>query len=168
MDGNLPQILAIVLSIIAVALATFGVLNSRKTGSIRSLFTLEDEPENLQDIIGVIAKKIKKLEVGFAEHDDSLAKITDRLDTAIQFVGIVRFDSASSDGGNLSFSAALLDASQTGIVITSLHGRQHNRVYIKQVKNGASESILSDEEKEAIVKAVTNKNTKTITVNDKG
>ena len=69
-------------------------------------------------------------------------------------MGVVRFDAFEDMGGRLSFSAALLDASGDGVVITSINGRQDTRCYAKQVKAGRSAHNLSDEERQAIKDAL--------------
>jgi len=73
-------------------------------------------------------------------------------------VGIIRFNPFSEVGGDQSFSLALLNESNDGVVITSLYTRQENRVYGKPIKNGQSEYTLSEEEKQAIEKAKNSKN----------
>jgi uncharacterized protein YlxW (UPF0749 family) len=81
-----------------------------------------------------------------AEH----ARIDEKLGVAIQRVGLVRYDAFEDMGGRLSFSAALLNASGDGVVITSINGRADTRCYAKPVAEGASAHNLSDEEAEAI------------------
>jgi len=51
----------------------------------------------------------------------------------------------------------LLDKQNNGIVITSHFMKETNRIYAKSIENGESKYILSDEEKEAIKKAINNK-----------
>ncbi|MEA3293107.1 MAG: DUF4446 family protein, partial [Patescibacteria group bacterium] len=70
-------------------------------------------------------------------------------------IGIIRFNSFNDTGGNQSFSLSLLDENNNGLVITSHFGKETNRVYAKPVKGGASDYSLSEEEKNAIKKAVT-------------
>ena len=53
-------------------------------------------------------------------------------------------------GGRLSFSAALLDDSGDGLVLTSINGRSETRTYAKGVKAGESDHSLSPEEQQAI------------------
>jgi uncharacterized protein DUF4446 len=87
-----------------------------------------------------------------------LAAEANRLDgvlkTAVQHVSVVRFDAFEDMGGRLSFSAALLDASGDGMVITSINGRQDTRCYAKPVRRGTSPHNLSDEEEVAIREAL--------------
>ena len=78
------------------------------------------------------------------------ARAIQRLEGAVRYVGVVRFDAFEDMGGRLSFSAALLDARGDGVVITSINGRQDTRCYAKQVRSGSSPQNLSDEEREAI------------------
>ena len=155
MSSNYIFIFSLAISGLAICVALFALIIARSARYWRNYFTREEEPENLEEIIERIVAKIKRLEDGQEQHQTELQNMAKTLATAIQHVSVVRFDSAADDGGNLSFSAAFLDAHQSGIILTSLHGRQHNRVYTKQVTEGKSEHILSDEEKEALVQAIT-------------
>jgi len=73
---------------------------------------------------------------------------------SIQKVGIVRYNPFSNVGGNQSFSIALLDGDNNGVVVTSLFSRDGNRVYGKSIKKSNSEYSLSKEEKQAVEKAI--------------
>ena len=74
------------------------------------------------------------------------AAIADRLSSAVQHVGLVRFDALPGDVGEQSFSVALLDDHATGFVLTSMYGRGAYRLYAKPVTDGTSELVLTDEE----------------------
>ncbi len=101
------------------------------------------EPANLKDILA----RLKGLE-------ESHEKFLSKLSHSLQKVGIVRFNPFQESGGDQSFSVAVLDASNNGFVITSLYGREANRVYAKPVSKGVSSYSLSKEEQEAISKAI--------------
>lgn len=73
---------------------------------------------------------------------------------AITKIGITRFNPFKEIGGDQSFSIALLDEQNDGVIITSYYGRELNRVYAKSIQDGASEHELSEEEKGAIAKAI--------------
>ncbi|MGH2825619.1 MAG: DUF4446 family protein [Actinomycetota bacterium] len=73
---------------------------------------------------------------------------------ALQRFAIVRYDAFEDMGGQLSFSAALLDDYGDGIVMTSINGRTETRTYAKSVRAMKSQHNLSDEEREAIESAV--------------
>lgn len=140
---------------LALLFSVYSIFAVRKATSWKSFFNKTDlEPENLEDMIEQIVAKIKELDADTIKAFQMLEATTAQLQLATQNVGLVRYNSNGDDGGNLSFSTALLDANQSGILITSLHGRQHNRIYAKIISNGTSESTLSEEEKEALVQAI--------------
>jgi hypothetical protein len=66
----------------------------------------------------------------------------------------VRYDAFEDVGGRLSFSCALLDDHGSGVVVTSINGRQDTRVYAKPIAEGRSAYNLSVEEDEAIRQAL--------------
>lgn len=69
---------------------------------------------------------------------------------ALQRFAIVRYDAFEDMGGQLSFSAALLDEHGDGLVITSINGRTETRTYAKSVQKLQSRHNLSGEEQAAI------------------
>jgi len=150
--------ISLVASILALILGFYAVFATGKIRAWRRFFGSSNDsvPENLEDIIEQLVNKLKVLEAAGADTAQTLEATTNQLAKAIQHVGIVRYNGNGDDGGNLSFSVALLDAHQTGIIITSLHGRQQNRIYAKAVTAGASENTLSGEEREALILALTN------------
>ena len=82
--------------------------------------------------------------------DARLAEAESRLDHAITYRGLVRFDAYNELSGRQSTSIALLDASGSGIVVSSIHHRDQARVYAKQVHEGRAELELAPEEQEAV------------------
>ena len=73
-----------------------------------------------------------------------------RLDGAIAYHGLVRYDAYNEMSGRQSTSIALLDASRSGVVLSSIHHRDQARLYAKQVREGRGELELSPEEAEAV------------------
>jgi len=67
--------------------------------------------------------------------------------------GLVRFSPFEDTGGNQSFALALLDESDDGLVISSLHSRTGTRIYAKAVVNGKADASTSPEETRAIEEA---------------
>ena len=68
-------------------------------------------------------------------------------------MGLVRFNPFPDTGGNQSFALALLDESDDGFVVSSLHSRTGTRIYAKAVVGGKADTSLSTEENEAIDQA---------------
>ena len=57
-------------------------------------------------------------------------------------------------GGNLSFALALLDYTNTGFVLNSVHSREGCYLYLKDVERGETEVLLGAEEQEALEQAL--------------
>jgi hypothetical protein len=73
-----------------------------------------------------------------------------RLDNAFSNLGVVHYDAYDDLGGRQSMTIALLDASRSGFVLSSLHHRDQARLYAKQIHGGRGELELSPEEQEAV------------------
>jgi hypothetical protein len=76
--------------------------------------------------------------------------VEQRLDGTIAYRAVVRYDAYGEMSGQQSASIALLDASRSGVVLSSILHREQARVYAKQVRNGQGELQLSPEEEEAV------------------
>lgn len=86
--------------------------------------------------------------------EGELAELRDAVVRSIRNVGIVRFDAFEDLGGRLSFAVALLDEEGSGVVLSSINGRQETRIYAKPIERGESSINLSQEESESIRRAL--------------
>lgn len=104
------------------------------------------EPKNLKEVL----KQFQDLEESFEKLSEELEVFKEGCRFSLQKLGMVRFNPFSEVGGDQSFSIALLDGNDDGVVMTSLYTREGNRVYGKPIKNGKSQYTLSQEENKAI------------------
>lgn len=95
---------------------------------------------------------------GLSGRVDALNKLHRELEAitqrAVQKVGVIRYNPFADAGGDQSFAIALLDAEGSGLVVSSLHSRTETRVFAKPVRAGRSTYPLSDEEQQAVKKAL--------------
>jgi hypothetical protein len=89
--------------------------------------------------------------------EDAAARLNNRMETAerridrtIAYRSLVRYDAYGEMSGRQSTSIALLDATRSGVVLSSIHHRDQARLYAKQLRDGTPELELSPEEDEAI------------------
>ncbi len=85
-----------------------------------------------------------------ARLDHRLGTAEDRIDHAVAYRGVLRYDAYNELSGRQSASIALLDATRSGVVLSSIHHRDQARLYVKQVRDGEAEITLSPEEEEAV------------------
>ncbi len=77
-----------------------------------------------------------------------------RIDGAVAYRAVVRYDAYGEMSGQQSSSIALLDTHRSGVVLSSILHRENARVYVKQVVDGEAEHELSPEEQEAVSSAL--------------
>ena len=85
---------------------------------------------------------------------EQMLGLQDTVAHAVQRVGLVRFDAFEDLGGMLSFAVAMLDQMGSGVVFSSINGRNETRIYAKPIEQGSSRINLSGEEEEAIRRAL--------------
>ena len=86
--------------------------------------------------------------------DERLGAAEARLDGAIAYRSLVRYDAYGELTGNQSTTIALLDAERNGVVLSSIVRRDTARIYCKSVVDGRGELELSPEESEAVRRAL--------------
>lgn len=118
---------------------------SGQTDLVAHAAALQHEFEALHAFVTDVAARLDG-RIGTAEH---------RLDGALLHRGLVRYDAYNEMSGRQSTTIALLDASRSGVVLSSIHHREQARVYAKRVIDGRGELELSPEEQEAIDLAMT-------------
>ena len=105
----------------------------------------------------ILDRQLKSVE-SLSERVDALNKLHHELEhlsqRTIQKVAVIRYNPFSDTGGDQSFAIALLDSLGNGVVLSSLHSRTDTRVFAKPVTSGRSKFQLSDEEQDAIKKAL--------------
>lgn len=107
-----------------------------------------------------LKKVIEKIVAGEAKNHSEIEELfrknkllEEDAQLHVQKVGLIRFNPFHEMGGDHSFSLALLDGRDTGVIVTGLHTRDRTRVYMKAIRGGKCEFELSDEEKKALTKA---------------
>lgn len=134
-------IFAVWLTGVSIVLYRVFVLFNRLTkgvdsGDLKKVLekVISQEEENRSKIADLARR------ISFLENDGKLH---------VQKVGLIRFNPFKELGGDHSFSLAILNGEDSGIIITSLHTRDRTRVYMKDIKAGKSTFELSAEEKKA-------------------
>lgn len=143
-------LLAVILLLI---LAWLGIITFYLRRFIKNYqtFTAGVNRKALDTVLSNIVKEVQ-------ESKKDIAKLVLRCDTIeekgllyIQKIGLLRFNPFNDTGGDQSFILTLVDAKDTGVVITALYSRSGTRWYAKKVLEGKGlEHELSEEEKKAL------------------
>lgn len=104
------------------------------------------EPDNISEVLDAfnhLKDKVESLEL-------ELKNLRAENKQMVQKVGVIRFNPFPDVGGDQSFSVALLNGDNDGVLITSFYTREGSSVYGKPIKKGKSSYPLSEEEKKAL------------------
>ncbi|MBV9871258.1 MAG: DUF4446 family protein [Frankiaceae bacterium] len=134
-----------------------GVVANLRVRRLRRGMRLLDGPGGPESVLEALNRgsaETQALRNELARAKGELDIARNELADALRHVAVVRYDAFGDMGGRMSFTAALLDDSGDGLVITSINGRTEARAYAKGVKQGTSDQSLSPEESEAIALAL--------------
>lgn len=109
--------------------------------------------KNLEQLIDACLFKAEDAFNKTRDIQGELNKIESNMIKCVQKLGFVRYSAFDDVGSDQSFSIALLDFTDNGIVITGIHTRDTATVYAKLIEGGKSKYTLTAEEIQAIDKS---------------
>jgi hypothetical protein len=157
LDEQTLSFLVVALVVAVVVLGAWVALLQRSEAQLRRRLRRVLPGGEASGIDEILDRQLKRID-GLTERIDALNKLHHELENlsqrTIQKVAVIRYNPFSDTGGDQSFAIALLDSLGNGVVLSSLHSRTDTRVFAKAVQNGRSKYQLSDEEQDAIKKAL--------------
>ena len=151
-------IIILLISVLSIILLILNHLKLTKLKNEYSEFMKKlGNGKNIDENLKVYMDRVQKVEDLNKEIIQYCERLDKTVDTCIQKIGIVRYNAFKDVGSNLSFTLALLDNNNNGVVLNGIYSRDNSNIYAKPIKDGKSEYILSDEEKEVIEKAINEK-----------
>lgn len=142
------------LVLILMILVIVCIVKMRKLYRRYDYFMRGKDAESLEDIILDQIDEIKKLRTEDRANKDSIRTLNRNQRASFQKFGIVRYNAFKGMGGTLSFACAMLDYTNTGFVLNSVHSREGCYLYMKPVDRGQTDVLLGNEEKEALEQAL--------------
>jgi hypothetical protein len=151
--SNLP---AIVLILAGLGLVAMLILQALQISQLRQRLDMLTRGADGESLEGVFDAHLELVHQVSEDLDDLTARTATLEATAAHHfarAGLVRFNPFPDTGGNQSFALAMLDESDNGFIVSSLHSRTGTRIYAKAIAGGRAENTLSTEEAEAIDQA---------------
>ena len=147
----------VILTIVSMFVAGFcikkyKILNLRYERFMAKLGNGEKIEEVLQEYI----EDVRKLKLKDDEFDKELERLENNLRKCVQKVGLVRYNAYNDIGSDLSFTFALMDSEDNGMVVNGLYSRDSSSIFAKPLVKGHTKYNLSAEEIQAIDLAKTN------------
>lgn len=113
--------------------------------------------KNLEELI---LSKLDEVDKAAAKADEAINKckvIQEEIKGCVNKVAIMRYKAFPDVGSDLSFSIAILDSYNDGVLITGIYSRQDSVTYAKPVDKGISRYELSEEESYVLNEAINKK-----------
>ncbi|HVZ12334.1 MAG TPA: DUF4446 family protein [Patescibacteria group bacterium] len=143
-----PDFVAFFLTFLWLVILTFFLITFRST---YSRMTKNGKKESIMGLMEDVLAKEEENKKTLDQLVSSYDKINRDGLSHIQKIGLVRFNPFKDTGGDQSFILALVDAENTGVIISSLHTRTGTRWYAKGVVLGkGAEYDLSEDEERAL------------------
>lgn len=160
LSDNINYVVISIIAIISILLITtisllitYKKLNNRYKKFMKKISN--------EDIEGLLNSYLNKVEV-INENSEITKKATlelnSKVDKCVQKVSIYRYKAFEDIGSDLSYSIAMLDYKDDGVILTGLYGRNDSTTFAKPIIKGISRYELSDEEKHVLNNAITSKN----------
>ena len=150
-------IIIIILLILTVYLLIRNVNSNMRLSRLERRYKVFMKGSDAQSLEKVFVRKfaqIDRLYEAKDQHDHELLFIKKNLDKMFSKYGVEKYDAFDDVGGKLSFALALLDKDNTGLILNAVHSRDNCFLYLKEIVKGESYVMLSQEEVEALRKAV--------------
>ena len=146
-------IITLILAALALILSGYCAWRIIGVNKLKKTFFAGSKALSLESVIYSLQQELQTSRQQEAALEKALTELKNKVTFAVQKVGLIRFNPFNDGGGNFSFSLALLDDNDTGVILTSMYGREQNRIYTKKINNGKCEIKLTEEEEQAVQKA---------------
>ncbi len=144
------EIITLVLLVVVIVC----LLKMRRLYRRYDIFMRGKDAETMEDMIINQMNEIIGLKAEDRANKDSIRIANKNSRASYQKMGVVKYNAFKGMGGNLSFALALLDYTNSGFVLNSVHSREGCYLYLKEVDRGETDVLLGNEEKEALEMAL--------------
>jgi len=151
---NFLLMLSIMVGILTIGFISILYSNIKLKNKYNKFMKKIGNGKNIEEDLENYMYRVERVERQNAEIISYCKNLDDEVAKCIQKVGMVRYSAFKDTGSDLSFAVAMLDENNDGVVFNGIYSREMSNIYAKPVKGGNSEYTLSEEEREAIRRAI--------------
>ncbi|MBR4767564.1 MAG: DUF4446 family protein [Lachnospiraceae bacterium] len=144
-------------AVIAVALLILVIVllvKNRRMSRRLDLFVENANGATLEDRLERVMDDNQKVKIQLRNNMNAIVKLNDEMLTAYRKIGIVKFNAFPGMAGKMSSSICLLNNENNGLIVNTIHGQEGCHTYVKEIMNGKSITALTEEDEEALKKAM--------------
>lgn len=144
----------IILIVCYVCIDKYNKLNRRYEKFMSKL----GQGDKIEDMLSEYIESVRILGLKDDDLKDAIDRLENNLKKCVQKVGLVRYNAYNDTGSDLSFTLAIMDAEDNGVVVNGLYSRESSSIFAKPLVKGETKYNLSAEEIQAIDIAKTSSN----------
>lgn len=152
-----PGIVIIVLLLLVIILIVQAISGNMRLSRLERKYKMFMKGSDAQSLEKTFVRKftqIDRLYEAKEDHEHSINIMKKNFNMIFSKYGVEKYDAFDDVGGKLSFALAMLDKENTGLILNAVHSRDNCFLYLKEIVKGESYVMLSQEEVEALRKAV--------------
>ena len=145
------------LVVLVIILLIVTITNSVRMKNLKKnykIFMSGNSVKNLEDTLIKRLEQVDFLLDANAANEKNVKILSKKMNQTYQKMGLIKYDALNEMGGKLSFSLAMLDEKNDGYIINAMHTREGCYTYIKEIVDGNSIIVLSEEEQKALNRAM--------------
>lgn len=145
------------LVVLVIILLIVTITNSVQMKNLKKnykIFMSGNSAKNLEDTLIKRLEQVDFLLDANAANEKNVKILSKKMNQTYQKMGLIKYDALNEMGGKLSFSLAMLDEKNDGYIINAMHTREGCYTYIKEIVDGNSIIVLSEEEQKALNRAM--------------
>lgn len=153
---NAEYVMLICFAFILV-LFIYVIIISIRLSSLRKRYTRMingTSAENMEQLLIGMQQALNEQKAESVKASANISDIRQSMMKMTSNIGMRRYNAFNEGGSDLSFSMALLNEEQDGVILTGIHSREQMYVYAKPIAKGQSSYTLSPEEKETITQTL--------------
>ena len=150
-------ILTIVLLLLVIILLIQSVSSSMRLKRLERKYKMFMKGSDAQSLEKTFVRKFSQIDHLYEakeDHEHSINYIKKNFNVIYSKYSVEKYDDFDDVGGKLSFALAMLDKENNGLILNAVHSKDNCFLYLKEIVKGESYVMLSQEEVEALRKAV--------------
>jgi hypothetical protein len=147
-NGLMP-LLTLGMLVVIILLFIIVIVLFKAVGRVETKYRKLMKGTNNSNLEEMLLERLKNIEEAKETSEEALQeckRLEIKMKDCIQKVAIMRYKAFENVGSDLSFSIAMLDDKNDGVILTGIYGRQESTTYAKPIDKGISRYDLSEEE----------------------
>jgi hypothetical protein len=149
--------ISLVIALFTSLIISLGISRRRSFKKINKILKKAGKLKNPEQLTYAIAEIMEQNANQHEKLENNMGSINRNSIKSLNRVAYERYDATDDTGGQRSFSLAILDRENSGIILTNIYLSDRSYIYLRGIENGESNITLSEEEQKVLKNAIEGK-----------